>query len=61
MKRDRDQIEAMFGYFEGRGLRPKQRVHYQVGIEFNKKLTSGFLIIDESDDLMFADFEVFYQ
>ena len=60
MKRDRDQIEAMFGYFGGRGLRPAQRVHYQVGIEFKKKLTSGFLIIDESDDLMFTDFESFY-
>ena len=49
----------MLALFKGDEAKFKNRWSFEVGINASKPFSSGYVIVDESDDIMFRDLVAF--
>jgi superfamily II DNA or RNA helicase len=60
MRRDETQNSQLKIFYENAQQKWNDRVTYRTGINFEPNLSKGVIIIDESDAVMFKDFESYY-
>ena len=58
---DRERNEKMRAYCDNSGRKWTERVKYQTDLSRKKTQKNTVMIIDESDERMFRDFEAFYK